>query len=191
MPCCLSKTEHLQFTFQPLSVPGQQFQASCLGLALLVFALLWPNRLYAEVELISEGQKFSHYRFYFQFEAPMTLQYRISPYGNSKLLQAWDSAQTLVIVSRTLRLTEEVPSGQFLKPPGCAELPDFKKQNGSVRCESVEDGVPLIRLIRWENTAGLMHLFAATVQKEDRSILDSLEQSLQPQPAFYYPDDGL
>ena len=159
-----------------------------LATVLLIYG---STPLLSKENLLREGEPFSHYRIYFQFKAPVPLRYEILPYGNAKLLQAQDSQERLVILSRTMRMTQNIPSGDFLRPPGCAKTPDFGSMNGRLRCESIEQGVPLVRLIVWEKTAGLLHLLTATVQKEDLSLLDDLERTLEPQPAFYYPDDGL
>ncbi|MBR32671.1 MAG: hypothetical protein CMN77_15315 [Spirochaetaceae bacterium] len=147
--------------------------------------------LLAGESILQKGESFSFYRIYYQFKTPLPLRYEILPYGNAKLLQARDPEQRLMILSRSIRLTTAIASGEFLRPPGCPDVPDFNAMSGAVRCQSIEQGVPLVRLIHWEKTAGLMHLFIATVQKEDLDLLDELEQSLKPQPAFYYPDDGL
>ncbi|MCB1137432.1 MAG: hypothetical protein KDK23_01700 [Leptospiraceae bacterium] len=158
----------------------------------IILAILLPGISRAEEKVLREGQTFSYYRIYFTFRAPMLMRYEIQRYGNTMLLKARDSrSEKMLIVARTMRITAPAATGENLIPPGCKTMPDFSQPVGQVRCPAVEKGVPLIRLVQWENGAGLLHLILATVQKEDEALLDTLQSSIDVQPGFYYPDDQL
>lgn len=169
----------------------RMFWPAILAAGLLAF-VLFPEPSQAEEQVLREGQTFSYYRIYFKFRAPLLMRYGIQRYGNAMLLKAMDSrSERVLLVARTIRLTDPSASGQNLVPPGCNAMPDFSQPVGQLRCSSVEDGVPLIRLIHWENGAGLLHLLLITVQKEDEALLNTLQGSIDVQPGFYYPDDQL
>lgn len=161
-----------------------------IGICALLF---WASAVQGEKEhVLQPGERFSFYRIYFTFRAPLQMIYEIRRYGNSRLLLARDPAgNRLMVVARTLRLTAPEAQGEQLIPPGCGKMPDFQRPAGRMRCEDVRNGVPLLRSIHWESGAGLLHVLVATAQKEDELLLDQLENSLQLQEGFHYPDDGL
>tara|TARA_Y100001937_G_scaffold122491_1_gene183485 strand:+ start:193674 stop:194315 length:642 start_codon:yes stop_codon:yes gene_type:complete len=162
------------------------------GVFLAMLLLCLPSALSAEEKVLAEGEEFSNYRIYHRFKAPLLMRYSIERHGNARLLKATDSKMNrLMVLARTVRLTGNQPASAYLKLPGCEKEPSFDQATGNQRCASVESGVPLIRLLIWEKTAGLLHVLIATVQKEDQSLLDQLQGSVEAQPGFYYPDDGL
>ena len=162
-------------------------QAAILLATLLASWPLTPGPLGSE-EVLAAGQQFSYYRIYYRFNSPIMLRYSIHREGIARLLEARDRNERMLIMARSLRLTGKEAS-VAANSSFCNA--NFDKPMGSVRCETVVDGVPLVRMIYWESGAGLLHLLLATVQKEDVSLLDSLQSSIEPNPAFYYPDDGL
>jgi hypothetical protein len=160
---------------------------------LIAVAFLTSTYLHARETVLRTGQRFQHYRIYFTFAAPLDLRYDVLREGNARLLIARDVRQArLVIVSRTIRITdaEELGSvqGQFL---GCDESLRLDEPSGRIRCSAVHRGIPLQRMLHWEQGGGLLHLLMATTQKEDTEILDRLEASVDYQGGFFYPDDGL